>query len=132
MATLANVADTIHGNMRVAFRDVTFSNSYATGGESITPAQVGVNKIFQVLPDQGVSGLLFNYDYVNSKLKATYPTGGATASPAALAAPQVTTGASTASAVNATTPALTPGQGKEVAAATDLSSVVVRTRFIGQ
>lgn len=115
---------------RIGVLDVTLSSSYPTGGESITPADFGLNDIIVVIP-QGSSGLLFEYDYANQKLLAKYPTGGATASPAALAAPTVTTGASTASAVNATTPAITPGQGKEVLNTTDLSTITVRLVAFG-
>lgn len=115
---------------RIGILDVVLDNSYTTGGYAITPADFGLNDIIVVIP-QGVGGLLFEYDYANQKLLAKYPTGGATASPAALAAPTVTTGASTASAVNATTPALTPGQGKEVANATDLSTLTVRLVALG-
>lgn len=115
---------------RIGVLDLLCDNSYPTGGYPVTAADFGLNDVIVVIP-QGAGGLLFEYDYANKKLLVKYPTGGATASPAALAAPTVTSGASSATAVNATTPALTPGQGKEVANATDLSSITVRLVALG-
>lgn len=42
-------ADYTSGNKRVRVRTLTFSGNYATGGESITAAQVGLKKIEQVV-----------------------------------------------------------------------------------
>lgn len=108
---------------RIGILDLALDNAYPTGGYSLTPADFGLNDVIHVAIEHMVSGLVFRYDYANRKLMAFYPTGGATASPATPAAPQVTSGASSATAVNATTPALTPGQGKELPNNADLSGV---------
>lgn len=42
-------ADSTFGNKRLKVRDLTFSGNYATGGESVTPANVGLKVIDQVL-----------------------------------------------------------------------------------
>lgn len=114
---------TSDGNRRRAFGTFTFSNSYTTGGESLTPAMVGLGIIDSLDINQGIGGLIFRWDKANQKVLAFYPTGGATASPGAIADPKVTSGASSATAVNATTPDITPGRAKEVAAATNLSAI---------
>jgi hypothetical protein len=47
MATLAAVAghpDTVFGDRRVAYRDVTFSSSYTTNGEAITRRRWGCRR----------------------------------------------------------------------------------------
>lgn len=115
-----------YSSSRIGVVDLTGDNSYPTGGYPVTAADFGLTDIIHVAIQQGRVGLIFEYDYVNQKVIFRYPTGGATASPAALAVPAVTTGASTASAVNATTPALTPGQAKELLATTDVTTVSIR------
>jgi hypothetical protein len=55
----------------------TFDSVYATGGESITPADLGMSAI-ELFIAEGDDGLTFEYDYVNQKLKAI---GGSPASP---------------------------------------------------
>lgn len=47
-------ADYVAGNKRVKVRDLTFSGNYATGGETVTAAQVGLRKIERV---QGLGGV---------------------------------------------------------------------------
>jgi hypothetical protein len=107
--------------------DVTFDSSYPTGGEPLTPAMLGFSQVVDLLLAGPKAGLNFEYDYAASKIKVMFPVGGATAAPTTLtAAPQVTTGASTASAVNATTPALTPGVSKEMGSTADLSTLTTR------
>src|SRR5574337_242409 len=50
--------------------DITFDNSYPTGGESLAPADVGMISIQHVSADQkGVGNRIAQYDYANSKLK---------------------------------------------------------------
>lgn len=71
-----------------------------------------------IFDEDNASGVMWKYDRVNKKLRAYFPTGGATASPASgTANPKVTTGAASATAVNATTPDITPGVAKEMASA---------------
>lgn len=120
----------VQGSRAVRKGTITL-NTYATNGVAVTAALFELPGTIAELDIGPSGGLIFEWDKTNSKIKAFYPTGGATASPAALAAPQVTTGASTASAVNATTPALTPGVAKEVLNATDLSSITTRFRVEG-
>lgn len=42
-----------HGNRRSVTANVVFSSSYATGGDTITPAQVGLQVIYEVWESQG-------------------------------------------------------------------------------
>jgi hypothetical protein len=114
--------------------DVTLDNSYTTGGYALTAAQVGLNEIFSVLPAVAVASgnfLQTAWNPATGKLQIFYPTGGTTA-PAAVAQPIVKSGGSTASAVDATTPHITPGAGIEVANATDLSAFTVRMVAFGR
>lgn len=80
MATLATPAaaqDGPDGTYKTCYRDVTFSASYTTGGESITPAQVGMQAILQCVTDEAKTNNYFSYDYVNSKLQAFVSSTGA-------------------------------------------------------
>lgn len=56
------------GKGREAKFNLAFDNSYPTGGEPLTPADVGLSNItgFDVLGNEG--GYSFNYDYSNQKL----------------------------------------------------------------
>lgn len=89
---------TLHQNIA----EVTFDNSYPTGGEPVTPAQFGVRSIDMMLITNN-GGYIFEYDHVNNKIKAYNSTTGV-----ALASP-----------------------GSEVVAATNLSAVVLRALVIG-
>lgn len=63
----------VYGNRRVTTSTVTFDASYPTGGESLTPAQVGLKKISRahtVITTPGGSVVSAPYDITNSKLKA--------------------------------------------------------------
>ena len=53
---------------------VTFDASYPTGGESLTPANLGLTTI-QTLDIYPSAGYLFDYDATNQKLKALTPLG---------------------------------------------------------
>lgn len=49
--------------------DITFDNSYPTGGESLAAADVGLSSIEYVKAEQkGVASRICEYDYANSKL----------------------------------------------------------------
>lgn len=123
---------------------IAFDSSYPTGGESLTAADLELVSVDLCLIAPA-SGLLFEYDHTNSKVKAVYPTGGA-AAPATRTAPvaaaPTATGANAvvpAGAVAVTSdaaqptltitqptisaPALTAGIGLEVGNTTDLSAV---------
>ena len=56
------------GNLRWARCTVAFDSSYPTGGESFTPADLGM-KTFDVVQIQHTAGLSFEYDYTNKKVK---------------------------------------------------------------
>jgi hypothetical protein len=62
------------GNVRGRIVTVTYTGTYATGGDSFTPAMVGLSTFVAVLPiarfiaAAGLSGVLAQYDYTNSKL----------------------------------------------------------------
>src|SRR4051794_33479755 len=109
VAKVSPNADTVFGNKRIKIRDVTFDNSYATGGLALTAATVGLKVIQQVLTDAGAknaagtSVVPIRYDYTNSKLQA-YRYDGASAGKAFL---------------------------EEVTAAVDLSLFTARITIIG-
>lgn len=135
--TLTRIRGTIVGSKRVSVYDVDFDASYPAGGESLTAANLGLHAIDLVLasPD---SGLLFQYDYANSKLLA-YEQGFTTGSTAAA---DSTSGALVENFAGAETVIRAMGTAidttyrfgalKEVADTTDLSSVTdVRVFAIG-
>jgi hypothetical protein len=75
VATIASQPDTVFGDRRVAWRDVTFSNPYVTGGgESLVPSQVGMGTFAKVTASQVAAGTHIGksavYDYTNQKLVA--------------------------------------------------------------
>lgn len=111
--------------------DVTFDTSYDATGEPLSAAELGFAMRIDFCLAAPAGGLIFEYDHSTGRLRAFYPTGGVTASPGTLSDPRVTSGASTASAVNATTPDITPGRGKEVATGSNLSSITCRVFAIG-
>lgn len=70
--TIANVnaqAEDVFGRHRVRLVTVTFDTSYPTGGESFTPADVGLSQFDVVLfsPDSSPA-YQFAYDYTNKKI----------------------------------------------------------------
>lgn len=134
MATVQLTGDWLQsiGNLRQSTGTITFSNSYTTGGESLTPAMVGLSSLLNIDFNTGISGLIFVWDRANNKVKVFYPTGGGTV-PAALAAPLITAGATsvTSSAANGAAD-ITAGQAVEVAASTDLHTVVVDFIAVGR
>lgn len=67
--TITNKEFSVFGTKRVAFCDVAFDSSYPTGGESLTPSDVGLSAAthVQIL---GKNGYTFEYDYTNEKVKA--------------------------------------------------------------
>lgn len=75
--TISRVKQDVQGGSRVIVADVTFDSSYATGGESLTPADLGL-KAIHFLTDQvgktasGTTAILTRYDYVAQKLLAIW------------------------------------------------------------
>jgi hypothetical protein len=62
------------GNKRVRVRDVTFTGSYAAGGESITPSNVGLKNVLTVLgivteAAGATSGIPLRWDPTNNKIQ---------------------------------------------------------------
>ena len=132
------------GNGFGVVADVTLSNSYPTGGEPFPAGNFGLTNIDYVLPSTA-SGYMFEYDHVNSKLKAIYPRAGI-ANTLAVSTPALAhaAGATAVTSTAATTPdhaaaactvtgvaGVSAGAGSEVANATNLSSVTVRVIAIG-
>ena len=61
------------GGIRQAIYDVTFDNSYATGGWAVTPANFNMTILYGLIPlgpQAAAAGSLITYDPVNSKLLA--------------------------------------------------------------
>lgn len=71
---------TVVGDEALVVLDVTFDSSYDAGGESLTPANLGLSTIHKVFLGAGNITTAFyttQYDYTNKKLLAQ--TGGAQA-----------------------------------------------------
>lgn len=128
----------VAGRLRGQLFDVTFDNSYVAGGMAVTGREFNLGPGNSLLGMRFVGGniasgaLLFAFDHANSKIVCLYPSGGGAASPAALADPAITAGgvAVTSAAANGAAD-LTPGRGKEVAAATNLTTISVRVDAFG-
>ena len=74
------------GDRKVVFFDADFDNSYPTGGESLTAADLGLNTVHSLFAEPA-GGYSFEYDHANSKLKVFGTlTGTVTINPASLAA----------------------------------------------
>lgn len=136
--TITPVTDSydVWGKHRVRIFDVAADNSYTTGGYSFAEADVGFKRVVGVETVGGnvaAAALIAAWDSTNKKLLYLYPSGGGAASPAALADPAVAAGAvtMTSAAANGSSD-LVPGRGKEVANATDLSTITTRLLVIGE
>lgn len=62
-------AQDAEGHVRRVIRDVVIS-SYTTGGEALTPADLGLSKILFVHVQRDATGRSGSYDYTNQKLLA--------------------------------------------------------------
>ena len=103
MAASINIVHrTVFGDQRITIADITFSDSYPTGGEAIDLAQLGLNLVNFVWAPP-TDGYLLEYDYAGNKLLALYPTADAA----------------------------TPAVAEEVADQTDLETLTVRCMFFG-
>lgn len=51
--SFANITQSVVGDKRAVVADVTFSSSYATGGDTVTLSSLGLNEVDQVLCDSG-------------------------------------------------------------------------------
>lgn len=88
--------DTVGRYTKYTTGTITFDSSYPTGGEALLPTDVGLSSKVEFIDVTSASGLIFEYDYTNKKIKAIWPTTDATA----------------------------PAAGEEVANTTDLATVV--------
>lgn len=124
------------GALRSMLMDITFDASYPTGGEAIAASDVGLKAIegMDRFGGNAAGGaLLAHWDTTNKKLMLFYPSGGS-ATPATIIAPATTVPAGgTAVTSTAAQPDLveTAGIGKELANATDASTITVRMFIIG-
>lgn len=123
---------------KTVLSSLLLDNAYPVAGYAITPAMFGLvrfkpNDAQTGLVDPtvvNISGQPIQCRIVAQQLLASYPSGGATASPTTPAAPIVTAGATPVTST-AATGVLTPGVGKDLANASDLSSVTVIVRAVG-
>lgn len=56
------------GSKRAVSGTLTFDASYPTGGESLTPANIGLGVIERITFNHGEDGYVFKYDYTNKKV----------------------------------------------------------------
>lgn len=79
LAKFSPDADYVAGNKRIKFRKVTFDSSYATGGESLAAADVGLKRIVHVSgavarntegAGDGTRAVFVRWDKTNQKLVA--------------------------------------------------------------
>lgn len=130
-----NTEDVLGGRIKCIAVDVTGdAASYTSGGIPISN-QGGIKKIVGALVLGGnAAGARLAPQYITStqKLMICYPSGGGAASPAALGDPSITVGAVavTSNAANGAND-LTPGRGKEVLNATNLTTCTWRLLLIG-
>src|SRR5574341_1172375 len=131
--TLTKVPDSedVWGKHRVAMFDLVGDASYPAGGYAITPSQVGMRRIYGVKfvgGNPAAGRLIPHWDTSAGKYMLAYPTGGGIASPAALSDPILNAGAVAVTSSAATAPII-PGQGKELLAATNVSTITFRALF---
>ncbi len=135
--TITKVADTEQslGRLKMVVVDITFDSSYPAGGEAISASEAFMRRIIGVKPVGGnaaAGALGCHWDTTNNKLMLFYPTGGATASPAAIGDPKAVANTAGADTITADPVPITPGQGKELLATTDASSITVRCLVFGE
>lgn len=74
MALSLSIIDrTVIGNKRLVIVDVTFDSSYASGGESFTATDLGIDSIQQVLFGDAGRGYSPKFDYTNNTMKLFGP-----------------------------------------------------------
>lgn len=118
------------GDMIIAVADVLFDSSYITGGEILPAAQVTgtlavPNKII-FLDTASASGYLFEFDYVNQKLKVRYSTNSLAAHSHTATENVAVAYTQNAAITTATGGAITAAPGAEVVNAGNLATVTVR------
>lgn len=123
------------GNRRFASVTIAFDSSYPTGGESLTPEDLGLRTI-DFMNIEAKSGIVFEYDYTNEKVLAYVPgmTVGADGAEVLIDAPLSGVGSSTTQSVGVVDASVATRFGVmlEVASTEDLSSITsVRVFAIG-
>lgn len=74
--TFSEISRTIFGNKRIVVTEITFDSSYATGGEALTPANLGLASIDALIPSgvaaaaAGAAAVAVKFDRTNNKLQA--------------------------------------------------------------
>lgn len=68
--TLAPKHEYVVGDRLELVIDITFDNSYPTGGLALTPANLGFTELDVVNATPDTAGHTFPYDYTNQKLMA--------------------------------------------------------------
>jgi hypothetical protein len=94
--TLTQVARTQFGNKNVVCWSFSMDGSKtwpASGGLSLTPAQLGLSTLDQIFISPGTTGLLYSYDYTNYVLHA-YTSASSTGATAVLVEANASTPAS--------------------------------------
>ncbi len=67
--TLTEIRKGVVGDLRYSIQDVAFDSSYPTGGEDITPADVGLGTILMAEGnDVDTPGIVANFDPAASKM----------------------------------------------------------------
>ncbi len=66
--TVSNLERSRWRDRRIAMFDVAFDSSYVRGGESLTPANMGLERVDRITIEP-VSGYSFEYDHTNNKIK---------------------------------------------------------------
>jgi hypothetical protein len=107
--------------------DITFDDSYPTGGEAITPNQLKLESGIDFLMAAPAAGYMFEFDHANKKLKAYTPV----KSQAAHTHAENTAEEYTKDAVTAAGGAISAAPAAEVANATDLHTVATRVIAVG-
>ena len=84
MPTITYISRTVYGNKRIHTVTLTMDGSStiaSTGYFALTAANLGLGTIEKIDAESGISGLMWTYDYVNSRLYAYTANGspGATA-----------------------------------------------------
>lgn len=106
VSTVDYRSEDVWGSAKVRFVDVTFDDSYPTGGETLTPASCALAEIIGATVIGNPGGYIVNFDQVSGKLEVR--------------------GQEPASAATGVIEA------SEETAATDLSGLVVRLLVIGR
>lgn len=74
--TITEISRTVFGNKRIVISEIAFDSSYATGGEALTAANLGLASIDALIPAgpaaaaAGATAVATKFDRTNNKLQA--------------------------------------------------------------